>query len=381
MTRARLNPSYILENPMPLPQPKPGVMNLPIYVPGKSGVKGAARVIKLSSNEAALGPSPKAIAAYNDIASSLDRYPEVDAGEMREALGKAHGLDPARIICGSGSDELILLLCRAYAGPGDEVVHSRHGFLMYDIYTRSVGATPVAAPERNLTADVDALLAAVTDKTKILFLANPNNPTGTYIPGSEVARLRAGLREDIVLAVDDAYAEYVEAADYQNGTQLASTTPNTITLRTFSKIYGLAALRLGWAFGPAAIIDALQRMRSPFNVSRAALAAGVAAVADQAHVAKQRAHNSRWQRVALQRLRGLGLTVPDTQGNFVLPQFSKTPGLTAADADAFLQSKGIVVRRVDGYGLSEYLRITLGTDEEMEITLDAIAEFLSRSRG
>jgi histidinol-phosphate aminotransferase len=366
---------------MSLPQPKPGVMNLPIYVPGKSAVKGVSRIIKLSSNEAALGPSPKAIAAYMEIAGSLDRYPEGDAGDMREALGKAHGLDPARIMCGSGSDELILLLCRAYAGPGDEVVHSRHGFLMYDINTRSVGATPVAAPERNLTADVDAMLAAVTERTKIVFLANPNNPTGTYIPASEVARLRAGLREDVVLALDDAYAEYVEAADYQNGTHLASTTPNTITLRTLSKIYGLAALRIGWAFGPAAIIDALQRLRSPFNVSRAALAAGVAAVGDEAHLVKQRAHNSKWQRIALQRLRGLGLTVPDTQGNFVLPRFPTEPGFTAADADAFLQSKGIVVRRVDGYGLSEYLRITLGTDEEMEITLDVLTEFMGRPRG
>lgn len=360
---------------MSLPQPKPQVMSLPIYVPGKSVVKGASRIIKLSSNEAALGPSPKAVAAYDDIARSLERYPEGDAADLRDAIGKANGLDPDRIICGAGSDELILLTCRAFAGPGDEVVYPRYGFLMYEISSKSVGAVPVAAPVRGLTADVDALLAAVTDKTRIVFLANPNNPTGTYIPAAEVNRLRAGLREDILLAVDDAYAEYVEAPDYETGTKLASTTPNTITLRTFSKIYGLAALRLGWGFGPAAIIGALQRLRSPFNVSRPAQAAGIAALADQEHVARQRAHNARMMKVVLQRLRGIGLSVQDSHGNFVLPEF---PAGTVPEADAFLQSRGILARRVDGYGLPNHLRITLGTAEEMDITLDALAAFMNR---
>ncbi len=378
MTRARFYSLQRLENPMSLPQPKPQVMSLPIYVPGKSAVQGASRIIKLSSNEAALGPSPKAAAAYDDITRSLERYPEGDAADLRDAIGKTNGIDPERIICGAGSDELILLTCRAFAGPGDEVVYPRYGFLMYEISTKSVGATPVAAPVRDLTADVDALLAAVTDKTRIVFLANPNNPTGTYIPASEVNRLRASLREDILLVMDDAYAEYVEAPDYETGMTLASTTQNTITLRTFSKIYGLAALRVGWGFGPAAIIGALQRLRSPFNVSRPAQAAAIAALSDQAHVARQRAHNTRLMKVVLQRLRGIGLSVQDSHGNFVLPEF---PAGAVTDADAFLQSRGILARRVDGYGLPNYLRITLGTDEEMEITLDALAEFVSGRRG
>jgi histidinol-phosphate aminotransferase len=363
---------------MTLPQPKPGVMQLPIYVPGKStAAPGVTRVIKLSSNESALGASPKALAAYAAEAEHIHRYPG-ESADLREALGALHKINPDQIICTSGSDEAICLLCRAYAGPGDEVLYSRHGFLMYPIYAMSVGAKPVAAPEKDLTHDVDALLAHVTERTRIVFIANPNNPTGTRISGAEVARLRAGLREDILLVVDDAYAEYVDAPDYETGMRLASTTPNTVTLRTFSKIYGLAAVRLGWAYGPAPIIDALNRLRSPFNVTRPALVAGIAALADQEHVAKAKALNGKWLKIATQRLRGMGLKVPDSNGNFVLPEFPPTPGKTAPEADAFLQSKGIVVRRVDGYGLKDYLRITLGNDEENEAFLDALAEFMER---
>jgi histidinol-phosphate aminotransferase len=353
-------------------------MQLPIYVPGKStAAPGVSRVIKLSSNESALGASPKARAAYAAEGGEIFRYPG-DSTELREALGALHKIDPERIICTSGSDEAICLLCRAYAGPGDEVLFSQHGFLMYPIYAMSVGATPVAAPEKDLTHDVDALLARVTDKTRIVFVANPNNPTGTRIPGAEVARLRANLREDIVLAVDDAYAEYVDAPDYETGIRLATETENTVELRTFSKIYGLAALRLGWAYGPSHIIDALNRLRSPFNVTRPALAAGLAALADQNHIAKAKALNAKWVKIATQRLRGMGLKVPDSNGNFVLPEFPSTPGKTAPEADAYLQSKGIVVRRVDGYGLKNHLRITLGTDEENEAFLDALQAFMEQ---
>ena len=246
---------------MALPQPKPGVMDITLYVGGKSRIQGVSRVIKLSSNEAALGPSPKAIAAYENAKGALHRYPAGDAGELRAAIAEIHKVDPDRIICGSGSDEILGLLCRAYAGPGDEVIHTAHGFLMYDIYTRSVGATPVSVPEKNITTDVDAILAAVTPRTKIVFIANPNNPTGTYLPTAEVERLRAGLREDIVLVLDAAYAEFMDVPDYDNGLKMAGSTPNTVVTHTFSKIYGLGALRIGWGYGAKAIIDALERLR------------------------------------------------------------------------------------------------------------------------
>lgn len=362
---------------MALPQPRPGVMDINLYVGGKSRIQGVSRVVKLSSNEAALGPSPKAVEAYHGRDKELHRYPPGDAADLRAAIAEVHGLEADRIICGAGSDEILGLLCRCYAGPGDETIYTAHGFLMYGIYTLSVGAKPVAVPERNLTADVDAILAAVTPRTKLVFLANPNNPTGTYLPRNEIEKLRAGLREDIVLVIDAAYAEFMEPADYDDGLQLAKTTPNTVMARTFSKIYGLGALRLGWAYGPKAIIDALERLRSPFNVSYPAQAAGIAAVRDRAHVAKAKAHNSKWMKIALQRLRGLGLTVVGESGNFILPMFDGKNGKTAAAADAFLQSRGIIARRVDNYGLPQYLRISIGDDEEMEIVLSALTDFMN----
>jgi histidinol-phosphate aminotransferase len=366
---------------MAAPQPRPGVLSIPLYEAGKSSVKGAVRVIKLSSNEAALGASPKAVAAYGPLAETLYRYPLGDSLELRTAIAEVHGLDAGRIICGAGSDEMFALLCRAYAGPGDEIIHTEHAFAIFAIYARSVGATPVAVLEKNLTADVDAILNAVTPNTKIVFLANPNNPTGTYIPGGELMRLWKGLREDIVLVLDGAYAEFVEAPDYDGGFDLARTAPNVVATRTFSKIYGLAALRLGWAFGPKDIIGAMERLRAPFNVTKAAQVSGVAAVRDQAHIAKAKAHNTKWMQIALQRLRGIGLKVADSAGNFVLPEFPQTTGRTAADADAFLQSQGLIVRRVDGYGLPNHLRITIGNEEEMTAVLDALAAFMEGRHG
>ncbi len=361
---------------MALPQPRPGVLSIPLYEAGKSQIKGTSRVMKLSSNEAALGPSPLAMAAYAPVAAQLERYPAGDSGELRAAIAEVHGLDAARIICGCGSDEMFALLCRAYAGPGDEVIHTEHAFAIFAIYAKSVGATPVAVPEKNLTADVEAILSAVTPQTKLVFLANPNNPTGTYLSKDAIAWLRDGLREDIVLVLDGAYAEFVDAADYDSGFYLARTTPNTVATRTFSKIYGLAALRLGWATGPAAIISAMERLRAPFNVSKSAQIAGVAAVRDQAHIAKAKAHNSKWKAIALQRLRGLRLKAHDTVANFVLPEFPAIAGKTAADADMFLEKNGIIARRVDVYGLPNHLRITIGNDEEMTAVLDALASFM-----
>jgi len=356
-------------------------MSIPLYEGGKSRIQGVNRVIKLSSNEAALGPSPKAMEAYAERQTTLHRYPLGDSGELRAAIAEVHGLDPARIICGAGSDEVLSLLCRAYAGPGDEVIHTAHGFLMYAIYALSVGATPVAVPERNLTADVSAILAAVTPRTKIVFLANPNNPTGTYLPKQVVEGLRAALREDIVLILDAAYAEFMDTPDYDDGTALATNTPNTVITRTFSKIYGLGGLRLGWGYGPKAIIDTMERLRSPFNISSAAQAAGAAAVRDRAHIAKAKSHNAKWMKVALQRLRGLGLEIEGESGNFVLAKFDGKDGKTAAAADEFLQSRGLIARRVENYRLPHHLRISIGADDEMEILLNALDDFMGVRHG
>ncbi len=361
---------------MALPQPRPGLLNIPLYEAGKSQIKGVSRIIKLSSNEAALGPSPAAVAAYDAAAATLHRYPPGDSSELRAAIAEVHGLETQRVICGCGSDEMFALLCRAYAGPGDEVIHTQYGFSIFPIYARSVGATPVAAPEKTLTADVDAILAVVTPQTRLVFLANPNNPTGTYLKPAEIARLREGLREDIILVLDGAYAEFVDDPAYDGGLGLARTTPNTVATRTFSKIYGLAAVRLGWAYGPQAIIEAMERLRAPFNLTKSAQLAGVAAVRDQAHVAKAKAHNLKWKAIALQRLRGMGLNVGDAWANFVLPEFPTTPGRTAADADKFLQSQGLIVRALGPYGLTNHLRITIGSEEDMNVVLDALTAFM-----
>src|SRR5690349_17390579 len=262
------------------PVPGPGILDIAPYVGGESKAEGVERPIRLASNESALGPSPKAMAAYRALADDIHRYPDGTAIELREALGRVHNLDPARIVCGSGSDELIGMLLRAYAGPGSEVLYSRHGFLMYPIGALSVGATPVAAPETDLIADVDALLERVTERTRIVFIANPNNPTGTYLPISEMRRLHQGLPPRVVLAIDAAYAEFVNRNDFEPGISLVNRAENVVMLRTFSKIYALAGLRLGWAYCPEAIADVLNRIRGPFNVSLAAQAAGVAAIED-----------------------------------------------------------------------------------------------------
>lgn len=363
---------------MSLPQPRPGLMEIPLYEGGKSSLSRHDRVIKLSSNESALGPSPKAVAAYEAAAASLVRYPDGAATDLKAAIAEVHGLDPANLICGAGSDEILCLVCRAYAGPGDEIIHTEHGFLMYGIYARSVGATPVVVPEINLTADVDAILAAVTDATRIVFLANPNNPTGTVLSADEVARLRDGLREDIVLVLDGAYAEFEEDTDYDGAFAMAASTENTVVTRTFSKIYGLASLRVGWATASRTIIETLERLRSPFNINGAALAAAAAAMRDTAHTAASQAHNVKWMGVVLQRLRALGLEIVGESANFVLPKFPDVPGKTAPDADTFLQSKGLIVRSVENYGLPDHLRITIGTDEEVDEVLAALTEFMER---
>jgi histidinol-phosphate aminotransferase len=358
------------------PAPRPGILDIAPYVGGESRIAGVERPIRLASNESALGPSPSAMAAYTALAGDIHRYPEGSVQVLREAIGHCHSLDPDRIVCGAGSDELIALLLRCYAGPGDEVLYSRHGFLIYPIGALSVGATPVAAPERALTADVDALLARVTPRTRMVFLANPNNPTGTYLAAGELARLHASLPPTVVLAIDAAYAEFVNRNDYEAGIRLVDRAENVVMLRTFSKIYALAGLRLGWAYCPPAIADVLNRVRGPFNVSTPAVAAGVAAIEDTASFQRARAHNDFWQPWFAKRLSALGLPLTPSVANFVLPRFPDEPGRNAEAAFAFLQSRGILTRKVGAYGLPEYLRITIGTGAEMEKVAAVLGEFV-----
>ena len=362
---------------MTTPVPQPGIMTISPYVGGKSKAGENQNVAKLSSNESPLGPSPKAVAAIEAVLANAHRYPDGGSLLLTEAIAEVHKLDPARIVCGNGSDELISLLNTAYVGPGDEVLFPEHGFLMYAISASVAGATPVKAPEVNRTADVDNLLAAVTENTKIVFLANPNNPTGTYLPHSEVARLRAALRDDILLVLDAAYAEYVSRDDYRAGVELVDSHDNVVMTRTFSKIYGLAALRLGWAYCPPAIVDVLHRVRGPFNVNSLAQTGGVEAVRDQAHIEKARLHNDKWLPILTQSFRGMGLDVTPSVGNFLLIDFEGT-GKAASDAEAFLAEKGLLLRAVAGYGLPTCLRMTIGQDDENHAVIEALREFLGK---
>jgi histidinol-phosphate aminotransferase len=362
----------------PRPQPRPGVLDIDPYVPGKSTAPGVARVIKLSSNETPLGPSPQAKAAYLRVAEHLEDYPDGAATPLREAIGRAFGLDPNRIVCGAGSDDLLNLIADAYLGDGDEEIHTTHGFLVYPIATLGSGAKPVVAAEKAYTADVDAILAKVSERTKVVFLANPNNPTGTYLPFDEVKRLHKALPPQVLLVLDAAYAEYVRRNDYESGIELVATSDNVVMCRTFSKIHGLAALRLGWLYGPAHVVDAINRIRGPFNVNAPAMAAGVAAIEDAAHVEASRAHNDAWLAWLTEAIRKLGLEVTPSVANFVLIHFPTTAGATAAEADAFLTKRGLILRRVSAYHLPNCLRMTVGSEEANRLVVAALAEFLGK---
>jgi histidinol-phosphate aminotransferase len=362
-----------------IPIANPGVMLIKPYVAGGSSLEDRNDIIKLSSNEGAFGPSPKAQAAYTKGASELHRYPDGGATKLRKAIAKVHGLNVDQIVCGAGSDELISLLCSSYASEGDEVLYSKYGFLMYPISAMAAGATPVTAPEANLTANVDSLIAAVTERTRILFLANPNNPTGTYLPASEVKRLRDNLRKDVLLVIDAAYAEYISRDDYTAGVDLVDSGDNVIMIRTFSKIYGLGGVRLGWAYGPVDAIDVLNRARGPFNVNAAALDAGIAAIQDQDFIKKCYLHNLKWLTWTRDQLRGLDLNVTDSVGNFLLVEFDAKSQQNANAADEFLKGAGIIVRSVASYGLPDHLRITIGTEKEMRSVVDALHEFMGKN--
>jgi histidinol-phosphate aminotransferase len=353
--------------------PRPGIMKIAPYVPGKDSIDGKETIAKLSSNEGALGPSPKAMAAYAKAAAELHRYPDGDTAKLRAALGRHYGLDPARIVCGAGSDEILNLLVRAYCGPGDELLYSQYGFLMYAINALGVGATPVAAPAKGYGSDIDAMLAAVTDRTRIVCLANPNNPTGTYVTKDDVRRLHAGLPKNVLLVIDAAYAEYVSRNDYDSGVELVDQAENVVMTRTFSKIYGLGGLRLGWMYGPAGIVDVMSRLRQPFNVNLAAQIAGVAALEDISHTDASRTNNDIWLPWLSTELTKLGLEPVPSVGNFLLVGFGSKERAVAAND--WLMNDGLIPRLVAGYGLPEHLRITVGTEAEVKAVQASLARF------
>ena len=357
--------------------PRPGLDRIRPYQPGQTPMGGGGTGIKLSANESALGPSPKALAAFKDTAGVVERYPDSNAVAVRTAIAEHYGLNAQQILMGIGSDELLSVLVRAYAGPGDEVLYPTATFSMYRIYTLSAGADVVQAPDNRYTADVDTLLAAVTERTKVVIVANPNNPTGTYLTVSEMERLRGGLRDDILLIIDAAYAEYVTKPDYDPGVALVEATANTAMTRTFSKVHGLASIRLGWCYTHPDIVSVIGRIRSPFNVSMPAQLAGVAAISDKAHMDHVVTHTAKWHGIATQRLAALGLEVTGTEGNFVCVGFPDEDGRRAKDCYEYLRQKNIMTRDMAMFGLPNHLRITIGLDEEMDTCLDAVEAFVS----
>src|SRR3954469_3602350 len=363
---------------MSRPVPNPGILDIAPYTPGKTPVAEPGRkVFKLSANETPFGPSPKAIEAFKQVADHLEDYPEGTSRVLREAIGRTFGLDPNRIICGAGSDEILNLLAHTYLGPGDEAIHTTHGFLVYPIATMSAGAMPVIAPEKDHTASIDAILAAVTPKTKLVFLANPNNPTGTYVPFDEVKRLQRALPPSSLLVLDAAYAEYVRRNDYESGIELVATTDNVVMTRTFSKIYGLASLRLGWMYGPAHVVDAVNRIRGPFNVNGPAIEAGIAAIRDTAHVERGREHNAKWIPWLTDEITKLGLPVTPSAANFVLIHFPDAKA--AKDADAFLTKRGLILRQVGAYKLPAALRMSVCTEEANRLVVQGLKDFLGKA--
>jgi len=361
------------------PTPKPGILDIAPYVGGRGAAPGVKRVFKLSSNESPLGTSPAAIEAFQATARHLEVYPEGSAQSLREAIAEVHGLNPDRIVCGNGSDELLTILAGAYLRPGDEVLYSQHAFVVYRILTLSNSAIPIPVPEKNLRVDVDAMLAAVTPKTRMVYLANPNNPTGSYLTGEEVRRLHAGLPSTTMLVIDAAYSEYVRRNDYESGIEMVSQFGNVVMTRTFSKIYGLAGLRVGWAFCPAHVVDVLQRVRGPFNVSVPALAAAAAAVRDRRHVEAALLHNDHWREWLIEHIRKLGLRADDSAGNFILIHFPSEGPHTAKKADAFLTARGLILRAVANYDLPNCLRLTVGTEEANKLVVAALEDFLNES--
>jgi histidinol-phosphate aminotransferase len=372
------------------PTPKPGLLDISPYVGGRAAVPGVAKVFKLSSNESPLGPSASALAALDQAKASVALYPEGSAAMLREAIGEVYHLDPARIVTsGDGSDALLTMLANAYLQPGDEVVFSQHAFLVYKIATLANSARPVVVPETNsntgLKVDIDAMLAAVTPKTRMLYIANPNNPTGSYLTRDEMAKLHGGLPKSVLLVIDAAYAEYVTAKDYEAGIELVHRHDNVVMTRTFSKLYGLAGLRIGWMYAPAAVCDAINRIRGPFNTALLQQLAGAAAMRDREHFWKSVGHNNTWLPWITAEIRKAGLRVDDSVANFVLIHFppgaAGAKGLggekSAANADAFLTKNGVILRSVASYDLPDCLRMTVGTEEQNRLAVALLQQFMA----
>ncbi len=354
------------------PVPQPGILDIAPYVPGRSDAPAGVTLVKLSANESPLGASPRAIAAYRELSDRFHIYPEGSSRALREALGEVHGIAPERIVCGFGSDDILHLLAQVYLGPGDQAVMSRFGFNVYPIITRAASAEIVMADETDYRADIDKMLAKVTERTRIVFLANPNNPTGTYLSADEVKRLHAGLRPDILFVLDSAYAEYVTADDYSVGIDLVDAAENVVMVRTFSKM-GIAGERVGWMYGPAHVVDALNRIRGPFNVSLSGQAAAAAAARDIEFTTRLRDHNARWRDWLSRALASNAIRVPPSQGNFVLALF-ESPDIARA-AFLALRDKGLLVREMHGYGIPEGLRISIGLEENMRAVVEVLKAF------
>lgn len=359
------------------PQPNPGVMDIDAYVPGKASAHpGVEKVFKLSSNENPFGPSPLAVEAVRAVASRLELYPDGKSTRLRKAIADLHGLNEQNIVAFNGSDEGLALLARIYLGAGDEAIMSEYGFVQYKVYIQMTGAAVVVAQEKDQRTDVDAILAAVTPKTRLIFIANPNNPTGTYLPFDEVRRLHAGLPKNVLLVLDAAYAEFVRRNDYEAGVELVAANENVVMTRTFSKLYGLGGARIGWCYAPAHIIDALERVRDPFNVSVTSIEAGIAALKDRAHANAYIDHNTQWRDWLTESFTKLGLTVTPSVGNFLLLHFPSGERYRADKADEYLLARGFILRRVTAYGFPNALRMTVGTEEANRGVVKALTEFL-----
>ncbi|MEL6467468.1 MAG: histidinol-phosphate transaminase [Pseudomonadota bacterium] len=355
--------------------PQPGIMDIALYQGGASHLAGVAQVLKLSSNENPLGPPPAAIEALTQAAASMHLYPSTDHAALRTAIAEVWSVDPDRVICGVGSDEVLQFVTQAFSGPGDEIIHTAHGFSMYPILANMAGAVPICVPETDRVVDVDAILRAVTERTRIVLLTNPGNPTGTRLSDTELIRLIDGLPTGVILVIDGAYTEYADG--YDGGVSLAETRPNVLMTRTFSKVYGLGGLRVGWGYGPKGMIDVMTRIRQPFNLSTVALAAAEAAVRDTQWVRDCVALNADQRARLTGALRQLGLACDDSDTNFVL---ARAASVAEADAaEKALNAQGILVRRVGGYGFPEGMRITVGDAEQTGRVIDALTEWRAAS--
>lgn len=356
------------------PQPLERMQKLARYQQGKSAIPGRRDVIKLSSNESCFGPGEAAIAAYRETATLLHRYPDGSQSALRNAIATVHDIDPDRIICGNGSEEVIGLLIRSYVGKDDELLMPENHFMMCSIYGRGQGARIVLAPEKNFTVDVDAILQRISPKTRMIAVANPNNPTGTYLPAAQLQRLIDHTPKNVMILLDGAYAEYVDRRDYEDGIAWVESSANVFMTRSFSKAYGLAGMRIGWGYGPGPVIEVLNRIRTPFNTNAPALAAATAAMGDQAHVRRTREHTARWQARLREAFDTLGLFVVPSVTNFYLLDFSSVANKTAAAAASFLEANGIIPRPGND---DRFLRITVGTDTENEAVLETLTRYLT----